>query len=652
LGGQGADPLGDYWSKVDPPQIPPFWEPVVAGITAGIQQVSPLLGIDLLAPIRDGLKSAWDLVRPGVEEVFRLVSGAVGALAYSLWDWFMIYVYPSLQAALTAVKDALLEVLEPLAGWVEGLRHGMVNLYWGLLDWFSWLQGELAKVPEKLGEFAGRVVEQLGKVPGLLLEVLKELWETVKPGLEAALGAIAAGFSAIGEWLYPHLVNLWKLVDQGLRGLWGLLEGWLKDMGRTIGAILAGFWDWLAPKLREAGAWLLEQLEGLVTWMVEVGIPWLRELFQTIIRRVIRPLWDIAQPLIGEVESLVKEVLTWLVEKLKPLAPAAPEKALDTASKVVAYGAILGSGLALTGTILEAPYFTKRLGFAEVFTQIRMQLTPAVIGSFTAGAIVGAVVRTPLEYWINAIFKPKVLDFGMVHEAYGRGKMEDEDYKRYMAWHGIRDEEFRFLKEIAARPVSPFLIRYVAEVEEYQPESIYDMMLDVGYKPEIARLMTNILSLAALSRYRSALLGSAVRLYKEGFKSREWLEEQIRLLGLRPEIIELILAQADYEYLYEYYRDMVEVWKDALRKGQIDEATFRDRLADYIVIPERLDAEVDRALLKLKPTERVLPVEALEDRLERLRMSVSEYEARIELLEVRLKEDLDVRAAQAAPRHC
>jgi len=174
-------------------------------------------------------------------------------------------------------------------------------------------------------------------------------------------------------------------------------------------------------------------------------------------------------------------------------------------------------------------------------------------------------------------------------------------------------------------------------------------MVDAGYSPENARFLTYVMGLAAISRHRMRLLDAAARLYREGFKSRDWLGEVASNLGLRPEIIELVLAEADYEYLYEYYRDMVALWKDALREGKIDETTFRDRLADYIVVPERLDAEVDRALIKLRPEERVVPVEALEARLERLRMSVTGYEGRIELLEARLKEDLDVRAAQAAP---
>jgi len=395
MGGEGVNALDGYWSKVNPPQIPPFWEPVVAGITAGIQQVSPLLGIDLLAPIRDGIKSAWELIRGGVEEVFRIVSGAVTGLAYNLWDWFMVYVYPSLRAAFKGLEDAFWGAVGPLADWVRSLRDWVVNLYWAAQDWFAWLQGELAKVPEALEGFFTWLMGELPRIPGMLQAALMNLWEMIRPGLEAALGGIAAGFSALGEWLWPHLVNLWRLAEQGLRGLLAMVQPWLREVGETVGAALAGFWDWLAPRLREAGAWLLDQLKGLVAWIVEVGIPWLRDLFQTIIRRVIRPLWELAQPLIGEVEALIKEIFTWLVEKLKPLAPTSPEKALDTASKVVAYGAILGSGLAITGAILEAPYFTKRLGFAEVFTQIRMQLTPAVIGSFAAGAIVGAVVRTP-----------------------------------------------------------------------------------------------------------------------------------------------------------------------------------------------------------------------------------------------------------------
>jgi len=316
---------------------------------------------------------------------------------------------------------------------------------------------------------------------------------------------------------------------------------------------------------------------------------------------------------------------------------------------VVAYGAVFGGGLTLVGTLLEAPFFTKRLGFTEVFTQIRMQLTPAVIGSFAAGAIVGAVVRTPLEYWVNAIFKPKVLDFPLAHQALGRGKITDEEFKQYQAWHGYRDQEFPVLKQLASRPVSPFLIRYVAEVEEYDPEKMYELMIDAGYSVENAQFLAYVLGLSVISRYRTRLLDSAVRLYREGFKPRDWLEEVAYNLGLRPEIVELVLAEADFEYLYDYYRDMVALWKDALKEGKIDEATFRDRLADYIVAPERLDAEVDRALIKLKPVERIVPVEALEERLERLRMSVANYETRIKLLEVRLKEELDVRAAQAMP---
>jgi len=296
VGGEGTSSLGDYWSRVDPPQIPPFWEPVVAGITSGIQQLSPLLGLDLLSPIRDALKAVWDYVKAGVESFFRLVSGAVDSLAYEVWSWFNMYVYPRLGGVLDGIKTAVEEVWRRVESPLKTLADWMGDFYWGAVMWFEGLKTELTKIPDRLVDLYNWVVAEAAKVPGWIGEGFKTGWNYVYPYVKDMVGGVVAGISGLGEWLYPHLENLWRLSEPVLReGLMKVGE-WLKGVGEAIVPAVTGFWEWLLPRLHELGGWLLGQFRNAVTWVVTEGIPWLKEMFGQIVRGVLRPLWDAARP--------------------------------------------------------------------------------------------------------------------------------------------------------------------------------------------------------------------------------------------------------------------------------------------------------------------------------------------------------------------
>lgn len=98
-------------------------------------------------------------------------------------------------------------------------------------------------------------------------------------------------------------------------------------------------------------------------------------------------------------------------------------------------------------------------------------------------------------------------------------------------------------------------------------------------------------------------LGIARRRYREGFTDRESFIDELRALQGPADQIDLEVIAGDLEASYDYTMDLIAVWRDAFRKGHISIATFAERIASVVVVPERSQTYVARELAKLKPEE-------------------------------------------------
>lgn len=98
-------------------------------------------------------------------------------------------------------------------------------------------------------------------------------------------------------------------------------------------------------------------------------------------------------------------------------------------------------------------------------------------------------------------------------------------------------------------------------------------------------------------------LSIARRRYREGFTTRESFIAELKALQAPPDQEELEIIAGDLEAAYDYAMDLIAVYREAFRKGNIGIATFAELIAAVVVVPERAETYVARELARLKPEE-------------------------------------------------
>jgi len=183
-------------------------------------------------------------------------------------------------------------------------------------------------------------------------------------------------------------------------------------------------------------------------------------------------------------------------------------------------------------------------------------------------------------------------------EALGRGKISDEEFMRFQGYWGFSDDYFNLFKALAARPISPFIIRYIAEAEIVDPEMIYEICIDSGYSEEHAQYLARAFTLAAVSGYRRGLETVLLRCYREGYILREVMEEELELAWELADRRSLILKRADWEFFADSMSDKLRIYQESFRRGIITEEIFVHDLEEMGFEPLRVKDYLERERIR------------------------------------------------------
>lgn len=111
------------------------------------------------------------------------------------------------------------------------------------------------------------------------------------------------------------------------------------------------------------------------------------------------------------------------------------------------------------------------------------------------------------------------------------------------------------------------------------------------------------ISAGAVESVRTGRIGVARTRFKEGFTTEEQFIEELKLLRVSDVELDLELASARLDYATDYIRDLIAVYRDAVRKGHISIDQYRDRLIELGLVPERAVGYMLREIARLKPEE-------------------------------------------------
>jgi hypothetical protein len=253
-----------------------------------------------------------------------------------------------------------------------------------------------------------------------------------------------------------------------------------------------------------------------------------------------------------------------------------------------------------------------------------------VITGASITALTVAAIKTPMTYHFNELFRPNIVDARTFTELMARKAWVDpeplrnpaltsavraltggdgEAYERkWLGYMGYPDGYHGLFKEMANTPLRYFPLAGIARTGFFETEWFTEALHRSGYSQTAVDALMIMYEKMRDEALQGSMSGAAVARYKEGFTTEEQFAGEMELLGYSPQQFEKYLAAAKIDYATDYLRDLVAAYKDAAGKGHISIDEYRDNLLGLGLVPERVEAYVFRARVRIRPKEKLTPI--------------------------------------------
>lgn len=517
--------------------------------------------------IRQAFDFLWDIFISAGQGFFNFVRDPLAYLseiANQVWEWAPDWLRSPTQHLshlLKSISEHITNFFTQTTAYLQDLGHKI----W---DWMpDWVRAAL------------KFIGELSYYPWIkLFEFIQDPTAPFKDPLEFFFrDLIRASREVMNEIILPVksvLENLWQHISHTFTSIGQSIENGFSRTSATLTRLPMDIKDLFDISISEI-------LHGMYE-PIEASFDWLFEQFQRIASSIaswftgpfIQTFRHAGDWLVDEMRSIYEGFFSNLIHFFTTFGRITPERAPSAATA--------GAGLALTaagglgGLTLagQLAHWWSNLGAGPIAAMFADVANFKVITGAVLGTIATAVFATPMRYYVNSITRPWLPDMRLMHEALGRGKISDEMFLRHMAYFGFDESWFEVYKPLASRPISPFIIRYIAEAEILDPEALYEICIDAGYSPEHSRYLSRALSYAAVGTYRRGAEAQLYNCLRDGFIGREAFSTEFDTIRATIDSKKLVQIRAEWDFYYDRSKDILKVYQDALEDGVITEDVF------------------------------------------------------------------------------
>ena len=424
-----------------------------------------------------------------------------------------------------------------------------------------------------------------------VVDVLKPILDSVWSGIQGVAGSVISGLSGYFNWIWSGIQGVAGSVISGLNPLlnqiWNATQEILTHIQSSIVTTTAS----LSGSLSNIAGWITSGLAELAN-LILAGL-------ESIWNRLVLPIGSGLQKALSVFTEALKNIIIQSFNTLSAVFVGAPEEDPKTIiNRAFNLLAITGTsvGILVVQTILGNlvhPLHEMELGTLSAILYEAAgydHLIDTIIGGF-----ITCNVGIPLGYTLNSIFRPNRPDLNLLKEALGRGKIDDSTAKQWLSWCGYPDRYYPIIAELADSPISPFMLRYMCESEVLSIDTMYEFMLDSGYGERKARMLAHGIYHTTLRPYRLSCTDVARRLYKEGFRTRDWFINSLGVIWRIGSKEELIILRADLEYLLDMEMDILTSMREAYKRRALTDEEWM-----AIARERRWDSDKMRILLDIE----------------------------------------------------
>jgi len=508
------------------------------------------------------------------------------SLTWWFWDFWYYTVRPGIEwilegfewlweSAVDWARDAYYKAKDAFNKAVDIYNYLTQTIYEKLRDAWEWLKDIGSTIYSKAREAVNIVWDWLVKV-----------WnDYIKPGVSS----IVSGF----KWLWEQAVNFAQSAVIWARNAYNrVTDAW----GDIVGQV-SGTFERLSQQMAALPQAIASGFQSAVSYLYDV----LKKVWDDVLvpfgEQVSKQIQIAAEWFINAVGGIFDEILSLLSQ----YAPTTPEKAWNLVKIVipVSIAATVAPYAATAAAELAHPL--KRIGLTDIASKIHETLGLGTIGSFALGAIVGSAIKTPLNYFVNAIFRPNLPGFGDVHGMLGRYAMSEKEFRQFMRWYGIDDKWYWIYSELGTSPSPTMTLRYYARYVGLKPEEVADIMskletgegLDVrtetnwflrellrmGRSVEWMKAFTRLCLIESTRQVRDQYAREILRDYEYGLISKDELGHELRAVGYPETQRTLLLQFAEVRSDRADVMEHIKALQFSYRRGKITIDEFKAGLA-------------------------------------------------------------------------
>ena len=324
-------------------------------------------------------------------------------------------------------------------------------------------------------------------------------------------------------------------------------------------------------------------------------------------------------------QGLAAEAIDKLYSPLESMAPITPDKAPGVGVNLLLQAVMMGVGAHLTSIAAEAsaPLKTMGLGYLSAF------LADMAGFSRIAGAYQGMMIQwglaQPMRYWALEKFRPMIPREGDLLELYGHQAIDERTYLKNMGYHGYPDEWAKKLEDLATRPLSPMLFRYLGEAGMLDPVIIDRELKEARYHPETIPYLKKWLDQVSAGELKGTFSSQVLYAYREGNIEDADLTDQLTNLGYDEKQITRAVYAAHLDLANEMAKDLTTFFTGQFNAGLINPDELEMRLSTVIRNPTVRAIKIAQADLKLKAKREAKVTAAAESETTKLRTQYINY---------------------------
>ena len=582
-------------------------------------------------PIIDWLKEQWNKIQEWISSegswIVNTIRGALDWLRDRVWEivsWVWNWIWDAINWLWSQVwwwiswlKDRVWDSVDRVWDWIVDQVTRVWNWVW---ESVNWLWGQ---VWWWINWVKDRVWERVGEVWSWIQGAINTLWGWIRPYFDWLWGPISNTWNWLTQtlwskvkqldwWLYSHLPEILKQIHAQAQLTLGIppeiertvgdpITDALEGLVKQVPLFLQNFWNYVLDNLGRLWAKILPFAQKYIIDPLTLALGWVQD-----------KALEIAQAVIDGVIGICRR-----------FAPVAPAGSVDIAKQLMTLGAAAAGGLAAMTIAGELVHPMKSIGMGHISAMIYDVTNYKAISGIFMGVLLGAAIKTPLGYYANELLRPWLLRDRDLMELWSRGAFEKPERlnnpdlypglaalpggggaatkSAMMGYYGYPGGYVGLFDELANTRIGYFALAAVAREGVFDEDWFWESLSRAGYSETVKTRLIDMYRRQGTGELRTLSVSPVMRRYREGFTDYNQFVQEMRMLGYPDKAIDSYRMVADLEYQTDYYTDLLAVYKDAHYKQLITTGEYRSMLRELGIRPERAEAYIDRAEIRLTP---------------------------------------------------